>query len=258
MSLVVERRGQGADFVLLHGWGMNTGVWEGLPPTLEGRGRQHRIALPGHGGSPLDLDRPVLAAWAEACLAMAPPRAIWVGWSLGGLLSLAAALRAPERLCGLILITTTPRFTRARDWPLAMPVGTLDQFQGHMVADPIGTLDRFLALQVRGSEAALATLRRLHAEVGRHPPADPRALAHGLQLLRESDLRAQLGGIRCPSLWLFGSRDNLVPAPLGERVAELLPSARIHTIAGAGHAPFVSHPEEFAVAMESFLTEVLL
>ena len=256
MRLRVERQGQGADLVLLHGWGMNMGVWEGLPAEFAARVREHRIALPGHGGSPLGAGPATLASWTDACLAAAPARAVWAGWSLGGLIALAAALRAPERVAGLILITATPCFVRGADWPRAMPVGTLDQFQANLLADPSGTLERFLALQVRGSDGAVTTLRRLRSAIRRHPSPQPEALAQGLRLLRESDLRAELPRLACPSLWLFGARDTLVPAALGEAVRARLPSARVQVIEGAAHAPFLSHATPSAAAMGDFLTEV--
>ncbi|WP_200383212.1 pimeloyl-ACP methyl ester esterase BioH, partial [Thiococcus pfennigii] len=235
----------------------NTGVWEGLPAGFAARVREHRIALPGHGGSPLGADPATLAEWADACLAAAPERAVWAGWSLGGLLALAAALRAPERVAGLILITATPRFVRGPDWPQAMPLGTLDQFQANLLADPPGTLERFLALQVRGSDGAVTTLRRLRAAIHRHPPPLPEALAAGLRLLRESDLRDELAQLACPSLWLFGARDTLVPAALGEAIRARLPTAQVQAIDGAGHAPFLSHAAPSAAAMGAFLTQVL-
>lgn len=261
MSLDVERIGDcGGELVLLHGWGMNPGVWAGLPVAFAAGCRQHRIGLPGHGGSPLGFlagERADVAAWADACLAVAPQRAVWIGWSLGGLIALAAATRAPARIAGLILVTASPRFTCADDWRHAMPVGTLDQFQSNLLSDPAATLERFIALQVRASDGALATLRRLRSAIGRHPPPEPEALRLGLRLLREVDLRAQLGRLACPTLWLFGARDTLVPAGLGADVAGLSPSARVQVIDGAGHAPFISHPDEATAAMGAFLSEAL-
>jgi pimeloyl-[acyl-carrier protein] methyl ester esterase len=237
--------------VLLHGWGMNAAVWEGLPGSL-GRATTP-IELPGHGSCPLPETARDLAAWAEACLAAAPERSVWLGWSLGGLVALAAALRAPERVAGLVLMTATPRFIQAADWPAAMAERTLGQFHDGLLSDPAGTLDRFLALQVRGSATARETLRILRRELAARPAPDPRALALGLDLLRDGDLRGRLGELACPSLWLFGSHDTLVTAAVAPAVAALLPAARVEVIRGAAHAPFLSHPEETTALIDGFL-----
>ena len=245
------------DLVLLHGWGMNATVWDGLPADLTGAVVQHRIELPGHGDSPFV---PAWAAgpgalwrWADACLAAAPEQAVWLGWSLGGLVALAAALRAPKRVRGLILMTATPRFVQATDWTPAMPEVTLNQFHDGLLTDPAATLGRFLALQVRGSEHAREVLRTLRHELTLRPAPDPAALALGLELLRDEDLRGPLPDIRCPSLWLFGSHDTLVPPGVAERVELLCPKARTQVIQGAAHAPFLSHPRETMDAIQSFL-----
>ncbi|HSQ08844.1 MAG TPA: pimeloyl-ACP methyl ester esterase BioH [Chromatiaceae bacterium] len=245
------RWGTGTGLVLLHGWGMNAAVWEGLPgPLMEAA---TLIELPGHGSCGLPERATDLAAWADACLAAAPERAVWLGWSLGGLVALAAALRAPQRVAGLILMTATPRFVQAPDWPAAMAWATLNQFHDGLLADPAGTLDRFLALQVRGSAAARETLRTLRRELAARPAPDPRALALGLDLLRDCDLRGRLGELTCPSLWLFGSHDTLVPAAVAPAVGALLPEARVEVIRGAAHAPFLSHPEETRALIKGFL-----
>jgi len=245
--------------VLLHGWGMSSAVWAGLPAPLLKTLEDWTLTpldLPGHGGIPCPPGGADLGTWADACLALAPPQAVWLGWSLGGLVALAAALRAPQRVTALVLMTATPRFVRAADWPPGMAAETLAQFHAGLLAGPAGTLDRFLALQVRGSDAARETLRTLRRELAARPAPDPQALALGLELLRDSDLRGRLAEVACPSLWLFGSYDTLVPAATGSALAELAPAARIRAqvIRGAAHAPFLSHPAETAAILGGFLT----
>lgn len=245
------------DLVLLHGWGMNAAVWDALPAALTADLVQHRIELPGHGhspfGPPCDGGEAALIAWADACLEAAPERAIWLGWSLGGLVALAAALRAPKRVRGLILMTATPRFVQATDWRPAMAEETLAQFHDGLIADPAGTLARFLALQVRGSDHARETLRTLRHELAARPAPNPAALALGLDLLRDEDLRGPLPDLRPPSLWIFGSCDTLVPPRVAERIDLLLPNARSAVVAGAAHAPFLSHPLETAALVRDFV-----
>lgn len=256
MSLSVLRQGSGSELVLLHGWGMNAAVWEVLPAVLTAAWRQWRLELPGHGASPFEPRHDGLESWTDACLAAAPERAVWIGWSLGGLIALEAALKAPERVRALILLTATPRFIRAPDWPAAVEIGTLAQFHAALLADPAGTLDRFLALQVRGSKSARDNLRTLRRELAQRPAPLPAALALGLDLLRNTDLREGIGALACPTLWLFGGRDTLVPAAMSADIARLLPRAHCQVIEGAAHAPFLSHPEATGMALAHFLQEI--
>jgi len=241
------------DLVLLHGWGMNAAVWKDVSRDLRGTAVCHPIELPGHGDRPFSPRSPDLWSWADACLEAAPDRALWLGWSLGGLIALTAALRAPERVEGLILVTATPRFVQAADWAPAMPAETLRQFHAAFALDPAATLTRFLALQVRGSERARETMRILRARNAGRPTPDPDALLLGLELLREGDLRGRLPDIGCPALWLFGTRDTLVPAAAAGRVELLMPGARTAIIQGAAHAPQLSHPRQTHSAIQSFL-----
>jgi len=242
------------DLVMLHGWGMNSAVWDGCPDCWNGLS-QHRIDLPGHGHSAFQPKLDTLWSWADACLDAAPERAVWLGWSLGGLVALAAALRAPKRVAGLVLLTATPRFVRAADWTPAMEETTLDQFHAGLAQDPKGTLERFLALQVRGSDAARETLRTLKQELAQRPEPNPDALSLGLDLLRDEDLRGPLPDIPCPALWLFGSHDALVPQGVAERVELLMPGARTHIIQHAAHAPHLSHPQETSEVIRAFIGE---
>ncbi|MGQ9830169.1 MAG: pimeloyl-ACP methyl ester esterase BioH [Thermochromatium sp.] len=241
------------DLVLLHGWGMNSAIWNGVPEHTWNGLTQYRLDLPGHGDTPVATECNTLWGWAETCLDIAPERAVWVGWSLGGLIALAAALHAPKRVAGLILLTATPRFTQATDWAPAMPEATLAQFHDGLRADPRTTLNRFLALQTRGSNGARETLRLLKQALAARPEPKPAALALGLDLLREEDLRPQLPDIRCPTLWLFGQYDTLVPARVAERIKLLMPEAQVEIIPGAAHAPHLSHANETSQVICAFL-----
>lgn len=253
MSLYREVQGSGPDLLLVHGWGMHGAVWSGLAQRLAIRYRVTLLDLPGHGHSPPAPGDGGLDQWVCACLEAAPARAVWIGWSLGGALALAAALGAPERVRGLFLVTATPRFLRAPDWPHAMGATTLERFHQELSGDAHATLERFLVLQVSGSEAARTTLRGLRQELASRPAAGSHALEAGLRLLRDTDLRGELGRLACPNLWLFGDRDTLVPGRVADALPAWLPSARTVTIPGAAHAPFLSHPRQSWDSLNGFL-----
>ncbi len=240
MSLYCHREGVGPPLVLVHGWGMNVAVWRPLMSDLTQHFRVTAIELPGHGASTVARAAD-LSEWAASCSAVAPARAHWVGWSLGGQVALRAALDTPTRVSGLSLVTTTPCFVQAPDWPCAMPVGIFQAFADALADDPEGTLRRFLGLQVQDTEQARDTLRRLTAELAERPLADRRGLTQGLELLLHTDLRLELVRLACPNHWLFGARDTLVPCAVREQVQALLPTADCTLLDGAGHAPFLSH-----------------
>lgn len=242
--------------VLLHGWGMNPAIWSALPEGLAPEHERHALALPGHGGGTWQTPWTTLADWAQACLAQAPERAIWFGWSLGGLVALQAARQAPERISALMLMGTTPRFIQAVDWRVALPEATLAQFHQTLLEDQAATLQRFLTLQVRGSEQAPRLLKHLRHSLKAAPEAHPEALRVGLDILRDEDLRGPLPDLRQPQLWLFGERDTLVPAAVADRLNLLLPQAQCARFPGAGHAPFLSHPAAVVEAIHHFLAGI--
>jgi pimeloyl-[acyl-carrier protein] methyl ester esterase len=251
MTLFSQTQGHGPDVVLLHGWGLHSGVWQDTAQALAQHYRVTRIDLPGYGGSawsaPDSLE--TLAAYT---LDSAPARAVWIGWSLGGMLALQAALNRPARLAGLILAASSPRFVQAVDWP-GVPAQVLAQFSGDLQSDFRGTLARFLTLQLRGSMESRPALQQLRARLLDAGTPQMPALRDGLAMLAETDLRSRIKDITCRTLLICGEHDTLVPLAAAEAFVLLSAHARIECIRGAAHAPFLSHPHVFLRHVNAFL-----
>ena len=252
MSLFHEVRGQGPALVLLHGWAMHAGVFAPLVERLQDAFTLHLLDLPGHGrsreaGLPLTL-----AHAADQVAALVPARALWLGWSLGGLVALQAAARHAAQVRGLAMVAASPRFVRAGDWPQGMDAAVFRGFASELGRDYRGTLDRFLMLEAQGSDRVREELRLLRAEVFAHGEPAAGLLCDGLGLLEHSDLRGHLAGLAMPSLWLAGRRDRLVSPAAMQSAAALAPASRFHQVDSGGHAPFLTHADEVAGVLRDF------
>jgi pimeloyl-[acyl-carrier protein] methyl ester esterase len=246
----VRRSGDGPAVVLLHGWGLHGGVWEDMGHRLAGARQVVVPDLPGFGRSrdvPAPYDLPALVA---AVTAAVPPGAIWVGWSLGGLVALAAAMARPRLVAGLVLVGATPKFVRGPDWTYGMRPEVLAGFVAELERDYQGTLQRFLALQGGRDAAGRALVRRLRGELARHGEPAGAALRGGLEILRVADLRGSLGLVDIPVRLVHGQRDMLVSPGAAQYLAVNLPDAHLTLIPGAGHAPFLSHPDTVVAAVD--------
>jgi len=254
-TLHVDIVGAGPPLVMLHGWAMHGGIFAPLVTALQQRHTLYVVDLPGHGhsrnsGVPLQLE-----ACVQAVLAMVPEGAPWCGWSLGGLIALQAAATHPQQVPALVMLCATPRFVQADDWPHGMPLQVFDEFARGLAQDWQATVDRFLALEAFGSDHMREELQLLrHAVLARGAP-DPRVLGEGLQLLETTDLRQVLPTLAVPSLWLAGRRDRLVNPAAVQTAANLTPCARALTLAHAGHAPFLTHADAVAQALQAFVAE---
>ena len=252
MSLYTETAGNGPDLILIHGWGLHSGIWDGFAPLLETRFQVTRVDLPGHGRSDWRGETS-LDEWVDAVLAAVPGPAAWLGWSLGGLLAMRAALRAPGQVDALIMLASSPCFVRRPGWQSAMLPSLLEAFSAELQQDYARTLNRFLSLQVHGSEHAGAVLKALRSTLLAHGEPHAAGLSAGLELLHTTDLRGELGGIACRTLLLMGERDTLVPQGAGSGTAALLSDADLSVIEGAGHAPFLAAPQVVAEKIINFV-----
>lgn len=235
------------DLVLLHGWGLNAEVWHCIQEELASQFRLHLVDLPGfgrsHGFGPMPLDE-----MAKVVLERAPQKAIWLGWSLGGLVASQIALTHPERVQALVTVASSPCFAARDEWPGIKPE-VLAGFQQQLSEDFKRTVERFLALQTMGTETARQDARMLKSAVLALPMPEVEVLNGGLEILKTVDLREPLAALSVPHLRIYGYLDGLVPRKVVPMLDELWPQSESLVIAKAAHAPFVSHPETFCAAL---------
>lgn len=254
MSLLhSETIGQGRDLVLIHGWGLHGGIWQPLIEELQERYRVTVIDLPGHGRSPLPAGGFNLDRLSQLLLDAAPAQATWIGWSLGGMAGLKAALSHPAHIDKLVMVGAQPQFVQTDDWPHATPANNLAIFSDNLVGHTVQTIKRFLALQVRGCADEKPLLRQVREIVDERPQPQTEALRLGLEILRTANLRPQLDALQVPLQLIFGGRDMLVPVACAAAIQALVPTARIDIMKDAGHIPFLSHSGEFLGLLEEFI-----
>lgn len=241
------------DLVLLHGWGLNAEVWGCTLERLTPHFRLHLVDLPGYGRSQ-GFGGMSLAQMAEIVLAAAPPQAWWLGWSLGGLVASQIALTQPQRVRGLITVASSPCFAAQDDWPGIRPE-VLSGFQQQLSQDFQRTVERFLALQTLGTASARQDARLLKSVVLNQPMPSVEVLNGGLEMLRTADLRLPMAELTLPLLRIYGYLDGVVPRKVAGLLDVSWPHSSSLVMAKAAHAPFISHPDEFAEIIRIFVTE---
>lgn len=255
-KLVSRTCGTGKDLVLLHGWGMNSGVFEHFIPLLEQEFRVTTIDLPGFGENNQIVPFPyTVAALAEAIMASVPASSIIAGWSLGGLVAQYLTIHYPQHIAGLITIASTPRFAKGPCWPGINPE-LLAKFEVELAQDYKKTLERFLAIQAMGSKTARQDIKALKQSITAFPAPSVTALKAGLNLLSKEDLRPHIGRIYQPTLRIYGRLDSLVPTSGIDGICELQPQCDTVVLPHASHAPFISHPQQSADIVRQFAMAV--
>lgn len=250
-SVGYELYGAGSPVVLLHPFPFDHRIWAGLADTLAERHRVIAVDGRGFGQTPLG-GRYTIADQADDLAALLDhldvPCAAVLGMSMGGYAALAFAARHPARLAALVLCDTRAAaddeaMKAARDGAIARLRATgsgpyLD-----------GSLARLLT---PAAPPARVAFLRAHAET-RVP-----SLVAGLEALRDRpDRTGELAAIRCPTLAIRGSDDQVTPAEDMQAMARAIRGATFTAVPGAGHLAHVDAPEAFAQALTPFLTGTL-
>ncbi len=229
---------------------------------LAARGRLVLPDLRGNGRTPppptwVGFD---LGAWADDLDALRAALGLsrWtvVAHSLGAFVALEYALRFPDRLDGMVLVSAAAAFDHAprvianataRGAP-AVVERFVEAFSAPISDDATfaDVWQAVLPLYFHRWEPAYADA----FDGTRYRAA---ALAASLASLASYDVRGRLGEVRCPTLVVSGDDDFIVPSDLGRALADGIAGARHAELPGCGHFPFIEAPASFDAVVGPFI-----
>ena len=257
--------GQGQPLVLIHGWGVNSGVWQPLAEKLSKSYQVNTIDLPGFGVNVNNTISPYsLMQVSKLIVESIGTSAVYIGWSLGGLVASNIAINYPDKVQGLVTVASSPCFLESsfiekrsiekglveqtensQVWPGIKPE-VLTMFHQQLSDNIKKTLDGFLRIQAMGSPHIRHDIKQLRDLIMVYPIPSKTTLEQSLQLLSSEDLRADLSKITAPFLRLYGKLDGLVPKTAITCINDLSPNSDYYIFNKASHAPFISHLDEFS------------
>ena len=217
-----------------------------LFPDTRGHGLSSKFERVEDYGYPQKAEDVLL--WLDA---LGIERPVWGGASMGGALSLWAAIHAPGRVRAVISISGPP-YT-----PLPDDVAW---WRAHRHLVEAGRVAEYFDANVRlrmGEDA----LARFKSRPERYAETLERLRGHSraslLALLDETYSRAEwladCARIRCPALVIAGAEDHFPTAAMSRRLADTIPGARFHVVAGGGHFPNRTHRAEVQATIADFL-----
>ncbi|WP_165065407.1 alpha/beta fold hydrolase [Paludisphaera rhizosphaerae] len=189
-----------------------------------------------------------VAAWLRA-LGTGPVHV--VGQSLGGLVAQETAIRHPELLKSMVLVSTHAGASLWRKGVVESWI-QLRQLAGD---DParfsIGTLPWLVAPPFYEHMEQIQGLIRF-AE--RNPwPQDAAAFTRQARAATTHEARGRLEKLNIPCLVLTGELDLINPPTIARELAECIPGARMEVLPGVGHMPHIENKGDFRDALERFL-----
>ena len=260
-----------ARIVLVHGLGRDLHDWDAVVPGLADVAECTAVDLAGFGVEPPPPDARYgpeahAARVADRVLTGTGPVHL-VGNSLGGLVSVLAAARHPEKVATLTLVapalplggSTTGGRTLAL---LGVPAVGTALMRGARGRDLERRTHDLLRLTfARPGEVGPERMAALRAAVEARdlvPHADDafsatvRAIA--LQLLRPGPVRRAVASLRMPVTALYGRHDRLVPVRHAVRFKRLLPAADVRVLQHAGHLIQLEDPSDVVAAVRRQVT----
>ena len=238
---------RGAVLVLANSLGSNLHMWDKVLPAFESRYRVLRFDMRGHGESGLSpqpftieqLGRDVLQLLDEVKV----DRASVCGLSLGGVVALWLGIHAPARVERLVLANTAARIGNQEMWE--QRIATVANTGMSPLA--VATLERWFTPTYR--ERHPEEMEQIRAMIA---ATDPGGYLACCAVLRDADLRAEIGSIEAPSLVITGTHDPATPPSDGRAIDAALRKSRYLEL-NSSHLSAWECADEFAAAVVQHL-----
>jgi 3-oxoadipate enol-lactonase len=254
IEMYYEVHGSGEPVVLIHGLSMDSSTWFNQVPVLS---QKYQVIVfdnrgVGQTDAPNETYSTEMMADDTAALLkfLNVDNAHILGFSMGGMIAQTIALKYPELVKSLLLISTAARFpARAK----------------HLVQIWLRMLNENVSLETRIREGFLWVYTNeffehdetVTASVNlalNHPyPLSTHGFAGQVAALIQHDTRSRISQISVPTLVLIGGDEILIPVECSEELAAKIPKAELVILERGGHNCWMEFPEPFNQAVIRFL-----
>ena len=250
---ITDTRKGDKTILLLHGYLESLDVWEDFTRLLSNYYRVVAMDIPGHGISQVMGEVHTMEFLADTVVGVLDeleiPKATIVGHSMGGYVALQTLRMHPERLDGIVLLSSTPNPDSEdkkadRDREIALVE------KGH----------KDLLAQTAPNGFATSNLRRMRDEIAFleeqiyvTEPEGVTALLKGMKARLDSNELLQQSPVR--QLFILGKKDNYIPLERAEAMVAAHPQAEVVWLENSGHMGFFEEPEATAEALKQFLAK---
>jgi pimeloyl-ACP methyl ester carboxylesterase len=258
-----QEKGAGAPLVLLHGYTASTFAWKDVFDPLSEQFRVIAVDLKGFGFSGKPDGDYTRRAQGDLVIRLLDQlkieQAILCGNSMGGEVSMNAAVRHPDRVSALILVNSagvtvsggSSTAPGVAGWPVIGPaLMSLALTSDSMVRD--GLRQCFYDKSIVTDEQVAAYYRPLKTRDGQH--AAYLAKAQGAI----NPIEPEINKIGQPTLIIWGAEDELILLEAGRRLNSLIAGSRLVVFDKCGHVPQAEMPARFADEVKSFVASLAL
>lgn len=249
VDLYYEEHGQGIPVFFLHGFPFDHTIWQPIIPLLKEEARLIFPDLRGFGRSPVTDDIYTMRLQAEDIRRLMDrlglQKAILVGHSMGGYVTLAFAHAYPSRVCGLGLVASQAAADSAERRQARYKLAESVTRKGARV------VASEMVNNLTPKKELLKPIKNLILQ------AQPAGIVGALKGMAERwDMTGSLSAISVPAVVIAGLADQLLPLDKTQTTAQMLPKGWLVEIQDAGHMVMLEEPDQVADALRQVIEMV--
>lgn len=251
---ITDSRKGDKTIMLLHGYLESLDIWEDFAKLLTKEYRVVAMDLPGHGISQVMGPKHSMEFLADTVAGVLDEleieKATIVGHSMGGYVALQTLRQHPQRLDGIVLLSSTPNpdspeKVAERERQIALVEA------GHK--DLLAKTAPFVGFATENQRRMKDEICFLEEQIYITEPEGVVALLRGM--IERQDNNEMLRQSPVKQLFILGKKDNHIPLAKAEEMVAAHPQAKVCWLENSGHKGFFEEPKACAEAIKEFMTE---